>query len=528
MPTNNDTNNRNRELSDDDQSASGFFQKILGMFGMGDPDADKKRLVKNIGKDLSRSRYKFYKPKTSEALPGVARFFYETYKVIAPAQVMLTNAAQSGALKSFVIESFLTPDQRQQMDLLTDAYIQEKARTMPVKELHEHIKHTMISFFSVFDADKTAQIDSAYSTLLSFINFINFDYFFLLKKFDANVTERSFAYNPKFDSISADYISDDIHDFLEVFLPLNLEADWKRIFTALKEYRNLDVIQVETWGKLVPALQDVRESGVLQQIIQHVKQDPFLDITPRASGERIVETFVDKLRNQTTMTLQKIVQERRNSKIDDLAKSVFGTTIVLRLKNYTDKANIAYAKKLLGGYTQTQPLNYLKAYLIDYFKKDIREIVDILLIRGKWSTAVQSQQISDAYHALLEVSEAIIQFDDGLADDGEMGVKLRNVLQKADRDKEAIKFIRQLLKAVNETAMGLINKSALNLITVGRHLKSLIDDIGKPHHEVLLNWKEVENASAIPMKEAMTEAYKKIYYMVQLLQFYAKDDAPPQ
>lgn len=528
MPTNNDPTNRTSERSDDEQSASGFFQKILGLFGMGDPDAEKKRLIKSIGKGLSRSRYKFYKPKNTEALPGIARFFYETYKVIAPAQIILTNASQSGALKAFVIESFLTPEQRQQMDQLTDAYIQEKAKTVPVKELHEYIKHVMISFFSVFDAEKTAQIDSAYSTLLSFINFINFDYFFLLKKFDANVTERSFAYNPKFDSISADYISDDIHDFLEVFMPLNLEADWKRIFNALKEYRNLDVIQVETWTKLIPALQDVRESGVLEQIIQHVKQDPYLAITPRASGEHIVETFVDKLKNQTTMTLQKIVQERRNSKIDDLAKAVFGTNIVLRLKNYTDKANIAYAKKLLGGYTQTQPLNYLKAYLIDYFKKDIREIVDLLLIRGTWSTSVQSQQISDAYHALLEVSEAIIQFDDGLAEDGEMGLKLRNVLQKADRDKDAIKYIRQLLKTVNETAMGLINKSALNLITVGRHLKSLIDDLNKPHHELLLNWKEVENASSIPMKEAMTEAYKKIYYMVQLLQFYVKDDAPPQ
>ena len=59
------------------------------MFGMADPEADKKRLVKQIGKDLATSRYRFYKPKTSEALPGLARFFYETYKMIAPAQVLL-------------------------------------------------------------------------------------------------------------------------------------------------------------------------------------------------------------------------------------------------------------------------------------------------------------------------------------------------------------------------------------------------------------------------------------------------------
>ncbi|PKL05247.1 MAG: hypothetical protein CVV53_08520, partial [Spirochaetae bacterium HGW-Spirochaetae-9] len=263
MLTTNDQPNRDIDR-DDESSPSGFFQKILGLFGMGSPDADKKRLLKNIGKDLSRSRYKFYKPKSAEALPGLARFFYETYKVIAPAQVMLTNAAQSGALKSFVIESFLTPEQKQQSESMTDASIQERSKTMTVKALQDSVKQSMISFFAAFDAEKTAQIDGAYSTLLSFINFINFDFFFLLKKFDSNVAERSFANNPKFDSISADYIADDLLDFLEVFTPLNLDADWKRIFNALKEYRNMDIIQVDAWTKLAPALGEVRESGILE------------------------------------------------------------------------------------------------------------------------------------------------------------------------------------------------------------------------------------------------------------------------
>jgi hypothetical protein len=59
---------------------------------------------------------------------------------------------------------------------------------------------------------------------------------------------------------------------------------------------------------------------------------------------------------------------------------------------------------------------------------------------------------------------------------------------------------------------------------VGRHIKSMIDDLGKPHHEVILNWKEVENAAGKPMKDTLTDIYKKIYYMVQLLQYYVKED----
>ncbi|MDX9958229.1 MAG: DUF5312 family protein, partial [Spirochaetia bacterium] len=368
------------------------------------------------------------------------------------------------------------------------------------------------------------QIDNSYTTLLSFINFINFDYFFLLKKFDSNVSERNFTYNPRFDSIAGEYIADDLHDFLEVFLPLDLDADWKKIFTALKEYRNMDVIQVDAWLKLCNALKDVRQSAILEQIIQHVRKDPYLSISPRPTGERIVEPFIERLKNQTTMLLQKISQERRNGKIDELAKAIFGTTVIVRMKNYTEKANVAYTRKLLGGFTQTQALNYLKAYLIDYFKKDIRELVDILLIRGQWSTNVQSQQLSDAYHILLEVSDQIIQFDDALADDGEQGVRLRNTLNKSDRDKDALKFLRQLLKDTNDKAIGLVNKAALNMITVGRQIKAMIDDLGKPRNEMILNWREVETAFGKPMKETLTELYKKIYYMVQLLQFYVKEE----
>ncbi len=456
--------------------------------------------------------------------PGLAKFFYEIYKVVAPAQVLLTSAAQSGVLKSFVIETFLTKEQRGYSERLTDEFIQERAKTMPLKNLQEAVKQDMISFFAVFDAEKTNQIDNAYSTILSFINFMNFDFFFLLKKFDSNVSERNFSYVPKFDTLSGDYIADDIHDFLEVFLPLNLEADWKRIFTALKEYRNMDVIQVDAWTKLTGALKDIRSSGVLEQILRHVKKDPYLAVTPRAAGERIVEAFIDKLKNQTGMLVQKIVQERRNSKIDELAKAVFGTAIVVRMRNYTDKANMPYAKKMLGGYTQTASLNYLKAYLIDYFKKDIRELVDLLLIRGQWSTNVLSQQLSDGYHALIEVSDAILQFDDALADDGDLGIRLRNALNKSDRDKEQVKYVRQLLKDVNDKALALVNKAAINLIAVGRHIKGMIDDLAKPHHEMILNWKEVENASGKHLKETLTEVYKKIYYMVQLLQYYVKED----
>jgi len=502
------------------QSGGGFLQRIFSIFTNGDPEAEKKKLIKAVGKDLSHSRYKFYKPKGSEALPGLGRFFYEIYKIVAPAQILLTNAASSGVLRSFVIENFLSKEQKEISERLTDSWIQEKAKNMSIKDLSDMVKQDMIRFFSVFDGELSTRIDNAHATLVALANFINFDFFFLLKKFDSNITERNFVYHPKFETISADYIVDDIKDFLEVFLALSLDADWKRILGALKEYRNIDVLSVDAWTKLVSALAGIRDSHVLEQIVRHAQKDPYWTASPRAPADRIVEPFLDKLRSQMEIQLQKVAQERRNSKIDDLAKQIFGTTVVVRMKNYTDKANVVFAKKMLGGYTQTAALNYLRAFLIDFFKKDVRELVDLIIIRGQWTTSILSQQLSDAYHALLDLSDEIIKFDDALAEDGELGMKIRTVLAKSDRDKEQLKYLRNLLKDTNDKASGLVNKSALNLISVGKHLKGLIEDLTKSHHEIILNWKEIEGAAAHPVKDWMLGTYKKIYYLVQLLQFF--------
>lgn len=501
----------------------GLLQRLLAVFaGMGDPDSEKKKLLRAIAKDLQRSRYKFYKPKGGEAMPGLAKFFYEIYKITAPAQVLLGNAAASGALRAFVIESYLGKDQRELSERLAEGAILELAKTLSVRDVQESVKRDLNAFISVFDGETSKQIDAAYNTLLAFVNFVNFDYYFLLKKFDSSIPERGFSYHPKFEAINGEYVADDVQDFLEVFGALDFTTDWKRIFDALKEYRKADVVQYEAWAKLAPAAADLKESQVLEQIVRHLKKDPFWTPEPRFPNERIVEPFIQKLKTQVETLIQRIIQERRNGKIDEAAKQVFGTTVVLRMKNYTDKANVVFAKKMLGGYTQAQAMNFLKAYLMDYFKKDIRELADMLIIRGQWTTSIQSQQLSDNYHALLEIADQIVQFDESLADEGELGTKMRSALAKADRDKDALKYLRTMLKDTNDKAVGMISRAALGLINTGRILKSLIEDLGRPHHEMLLNWKDVEVQSPRPLKDWMVEVYKKIYYMVQLMQYFAK------
>jgi hypothetical protein len=174
---------------------------------------------------------------------------------------------------------------------------------------------------------------------------------------------------------------------------------------------------------------------------------------------------------------------------------VFGTTVIARTKNYTSKANTSFQRTNADGFLYTDALNYLKAYLLDYFKRDIREIVqDLLIVRGKWTTQIQSQQVSDAYHGVLAVSEQIIKLDDGLGDEGELGQRVRRAMGRVvDRDPSSQKALIEVLNEINTTVLRLVNEAAQNLIIIGKNLKMLLEDIDRKEPQIIINWKQLDS-----------------------------------
>jgi len=98
-------------------------------------------------------------------------------------------------------------------------------------------------------------------------------------------------------------------------------------------------------------------------------------------------------------------------------------------------------------------VNYLKAYLLDFFKKGIRELCDLLLVRGQWTNIVLSQPVSNAYHEMMDLSDKLMAFDESLNEKGEHGSRLRQALLKVDRDKGQGRYIRIILTTVNNNCI---------------------------------------------------------------------------
>ncbi len=502
--------------------SEGFFQKLLSiLFHGSDPEKEKNRLLKEIARTLKKHRLKFYNPRTEEALPAMGRFLYEVYKIISPAQVLLENAASSGALRSIIIDAYMTEDQQKLIESFGEDSIRKRAGEVDQKILASELKDKLVGFFAGFTSERVNKINSLYNLLMYFLNLVEYDYYFTLKKFDSELPERDFIYNPKFESIKAEYILEDIKDFL-VVLPEGKDLNWDELFNVLKTYKGTEIIDRAGWKKIIKGLDVVKKERIFILMVQHIDKDPHYNCSPIINSDQIVDDYLNKIRTQTELILQKILKEKKSKKVDALLMEIFGTTAISRMKNYTEKANIMFSKKMLGGFIHVAPANYLKAFLLDFFKRDVKTLMDLLLIRGKWATIISSQHLSDAFHSVMEVSAKLIVFDEELSEEGSKGIAFKNMTSKSDRDKNSITILRTLLKETNENALGMITTAAQNLIIMGRSLKSILEDKDKKDHEMIINWKELESVTDLVLKDEISRVYKKIYYFVQLMQFFVK------
>ena len=236
-----------------------------------------------------------------------------------------------------------------------------------------------------------------------------------------------------------------------------------------------------------------------------------------AVSANIVEPYLDNLRTTAEKTVHKLLEDERNSKANDLTSQLFGDVETQVLKNYTDSLEATFTRKGLKTYMYAQPLNYLKLFLLEVLKKDLREYYDIVVIRGQWEAQALTKPFSESYNQLLAVSEQITQFDNAIAEDGTTGLKIKTLLPKTERDSGSKNIINRLVEEANETARDYVMQSTKNIVTIGKIIKSLIDDQSKSKPELITNWKELDKYSETPLKDAGIGLYKKIYLFTNLI-----------
>ena len=417
-----------------------------------------------------------------------------------------------------VITAMMTDKHLDLVDQLSEENILSEAKNVSLNQLKIQIKEKSETLFTYFDANMINRIDTLYSQLMLFKSFCEYDYFFMLKKFDSALRENDFSITPQFEAITGRYIVDDLQDFLSIAYSIAQYDNWNDLFTLLKKIKDVEPITKGTWSRLVNRMQDMQNSRVFEMMIQLIQQNPGYATKSGKGIEHITEKYIDSIRQEAEKTLSRIQIEQKSSKIDSLVNSIFGTTTIVRMKNYTEEQSTVFERRNIGSFSYQQPMNYMKAFLLDYIKKDVRELADLVLVRGKWSTSSLSTPMSEAYHQILELSNKIVEFDETLADGSVINGKLKTLLTRCERDKEAMNIIRTILKDTNSAARDILVSGTQEIITFARNLKSVLEDYAKPHPELVINWKELEHFADYNIKNQAVAIYKKLHLFVTLMQ----------
>lgn len=503
------------------EKESFFHSLFASFFKNSSPEAEKKRKLKNIAKNFSKTKYhSFYKPSSAEMQGSFGKLIFDIYKVISPAQTLFKNAPNPAIFKRQIINYLLSDNQQELINQLDEQNIIKMAKTIPINQLQKDVEQKLQQFTNEFDDKKSAKADSLCKAFSLFQDFCCFDYYMILKKYDSSYQEFNFSVTPRLEKVNSGYIVNEIKDFLSVAYAITEETiDWTGLFAMLKETQGKEVVSLGVWKKIVAKIRNIQVSRSLDLAVQHMSEDPDYETEIKYHYESLLDPYISKIEQETRSLVSKIEYEQKESKATSICMQIFGTADPQNLKYYVSSFNPILEKKDLTLLEYTEPLNYLKTFLVEFVKSDIREFYDVVVIRGQWDASL-SAPFSNSYQELLKTSDEITAFDEAFSEEGSMGIKIKTLLPKTAHDAGAENIINRVVSDANEQARNYIIQSAQNLVTIGKTIKQLIEDYSLSKPILVANWKELEKFIETPMKEFSVNIYKKIYLFVQLLQTY--------
>jgi hypothetical protein len=496
-----------------------FLNKIGFLFNSEGEKTGKKEL-KQIAKSVRKNKYNFYKPRINEVDPAFAKFIYQIYRFAGPLHNAVERYDSSEVIKQLLVDRYLPEDVMAMKSSFSEQSVRMMFQTNKSNVVVSQLKKNFNGFKKMVSKSGMHEINKNYRGLMSFIALIKFDYYYLLKKFDPKLPELDFVYKPRFGPVIGPKVSDEIKDLLALMFNLEPGVNWQDLFSFLNEYRGTDFIPDTGWKKVYKSIEDVKKSRILEMMVSLIDEDANFSVKTYPHRENIVATYVDKEGAELQKTLKNVISEKKEDNINEFVKRIFGKIPPNRVKNYSDKLHDAIIGKLDTGFVYKGAINYLKSFFLDYMKKDIREVSNIYLIRGKWFSTITSQNLSDCFHRLLELSDELIEFDNSMSEEFRRGAAIKAYTKMSDRDKSGAAILDRIVKEINEEAKQIVVESAQNMINLARILKTLIEDSKIKSHKLINNWKELDQAHKGNLVDDSMDVYRRIYDMVKLLQLY--------
>jgi len=498
--------------------AEDLMDKVFSFFTGDGLTDEKQNMLKQTAKELGQNKFaKYFRVKSEEIDPSFTSFLFSTYKIIYPIRQFMKDEKKVARLKQITIESCIDSGILEIITRLDHATLDNKANTMSGEELIASIQEDIDSLVNLFDRNRITVANRRYELASALGQFVNYNFPAFFKKFDTHFTDGTFSIEPKFPAIKAVLLINEIERFLTVTQQLKPEDDWGGLLNILRVCEGKELVNAEQFFNMIKTLREIHTSKILELSVQYTLRNPVWQWKQISFHENIGDDWLELKKAEAESYITKINNAKKSSQINALVKQIFEATDLVRLDNYTAQLSEQFRRKNLECFYYAEGLNFLKAFLEDYVEKEIKELCDILLIRGQWTNNTMAREMSESLHQLSEEATPIATLDEVMSDDGADGSRLRAAMLRIDRDPTQARYINVIIGKNNGQALDIINEAAQALIVIGKHLKNLIEDVQKKHPELLINWRELNMASKEPLTQRMITDFKRINYFVQLM-----------
>jgi hypothetical protein len=366
--------------------AEDLMDKVMSFFSGDDEGDDKQNMLKQIGKDLNQNKHaKYFRIKSEEIDPSFMSFLFSVYKVIYPIKQFMKDDKKLAQLRQLTVESCIDTNIQETIKRLDITELEQKAKTMRGEDLISSIQADVDLLVKQFDQRHISTVNHRYEMAAALNQLVKYNFPGLFKKFDPHFTDGSFLVEPKFPAIKTILIIDQLGDFLTATQPLKPEDDWSSLLKLLAVCEGQELVDTEQFNTMIKNIRDLHVTGIVEMMVRYTLKNPVWQWKHLALHETIGDIWLESKKNEALGYINKVNSAKKNSQINALTKEIFESADLTRIENYNVPLNAMYRKRGLDYFVYAEGLNYLKAFLDDYIEKDIKELCDILIIRGKWT-----------------------------------------------------------------------------------------------------------------------------------------------
>jgi hypothetical protein len=500
-----------------------FIEKIFEIItGFTNDERIKQRKLKDISKKLRHLKLKFYNFKKDQVLQPLGEYFYEIYRLSQNLSKFMDTKKHSKSIKQMLFEIFSSEAQKKlRLELERDNIDKMVRASSNPKEAIATIKNNIKEYIKSFDAETVKKINNTYNQMADLSNIVTFDWFFLVHKFDSEITDTNFNYKPDFEIIEGKYVIDELitlNDYLET---IDFNKDWKNVLEYLKAVSD-DEGLLNILRRILKYCKTLKQDNYLLHMIRLIQKDPFFKSQTFSNSAKIVQDYIYNFQVELQAIVNNALKDLKKAKIDKLLMDIFHKTAIVRLKNYSDKTNELLEKKGIIGFLHIEPINYLKAFLLDFCKGEIKPRIDALIIKGTWSTHTASSEYSSLLDQFNKLSDKIIEFDDSCSEEETYGRTIRKLIFAVKHDPNAKQLLKKTIYKVDSDAYQIII-AGINLFALtNKKIKELIDDYNSKSPSIIVDINKIRWDFQDEYAVEMSDILRKTNNFIALLKNFIK------